>query len=38
MFAGSYNPPGWSRCASIFSALAMPVSVSVTVLCFSSTM
>ncbi len=29
MFAGSYRPPGWSRCASIFSALAMPVSVSV---------
>ena len=27
---------GCSRCASIFSALAMPLSVSVTVLCFSS--
>ena len=36
MLAGSYNPPGCSRCLSIFSAFAMPVSVSETVLCFSS--
>ncbi len=38
MLAGSYKPPGWSRAPSSFSACAIPLSVRVTVLCFSSTM